>query len=686
MIRSTARRVSRRLAAATCGLTLAATGLVPTVADAAPATPGWEALPAETVACIRMPNTRAFLETFRENTIAGQRLFTAERWDQIQALIQQESGGDWEQFQEALAEYGFTTEDLYKIAQSNWGAAFIADPRGDAELPRMIMLGWADLEDADIDRIYDAIDKANEENPTEDVRRTDLELEGVAVRQYSSAEMGMDREANWDTPDDFWEKTQEEQQAFWDEQQKINDAAEFTKVDETHLLLARVPGRMMVAVGVPQSKDKVRELIAAGQDIDWDAATDAASVQAVFARYLAAQDGGAEDSFAAKMLAQPEAADAVGHEHTLVEFYADGARVLNLIAVGIHADGGEEQARQYKDAVRSLGLDFIGVTAGSAYFADGALRYGAFVQMPNRAALPATLDGQTLPAAAPAWVPAGVTYAHLAYDLGKLYDVVVQTMQDLAGPEVMQQVQMGNMMVQSSTQADIRSILSSLGIRHSVMLLEGREITMESEEYDYESETFKTVERTSYFRPGALVWELGDANVWANVMAAIQNFVPSMAGPNSGVSVVDEQGFTGLRSDTGPIPGALMLGQGKLVLTFGPDVTARVLSLINNPPVGENALANSPLHREANQLMKLRDGIMFYIQDGGEDTVTSKRQFMAGLESGNTGIEPGLLEQIEQIIPSDDDLRASFGASVGQAYMTEAGFVLESAVATPAAE
>lgn len=684
MTRSSLPRYSHWLAATTCGLTLSATSLL-TPAAAAPATPGWEALPAETVACIRMPNTQAFIENFRANTIAGQRLFTAERFDQVMELIKTENAADWEEFQEDLAEIGFTTDDLMEFAQSNWGAAFIADTRGDGQLPRMIMLGWADLEDADIDRIYAAIDKANEENPDADVRRTDLELEGVAVRQYSSAEMGMDREANWDTPEDFWEKTEEEQQAFWDEQEKIKEAAEYTKIDETHALLARVPGRMIVAIGVPQSKDKVREMIAAGQDIDWDAATDSESVQAVFARYLAAQDGGAEDSFAAKMLAQPEAAAAVGQGETFLEFYADGAQALSLIGLGIGIESGEDNAQQYHATMQSLGLDKLGVTASSVFFADGAVRTNSFVQMPNRTALPTTLDGQTLSAAPPAWVPAGVTYFHLAYDLGKLYDVVIQTMQDLGGPEVMQQVQMGNMMVQGYAQADIRSILSALGTRHAGILLEGQEITFDAQEYDYETGETKTVERTTYVRPGALVWELSDANIWTNVITAAKNFAP-MAGPDSGITVTDEQGFTGLRYDQGPMPGALMVGQGKLVVSFGPDVTARTLSLINNPPAGENAMVNSPLYLEGGQLIDYRDGIMFVIQDAGEDAVNSVRQLMSTLAGGNSNIEPGLLEKIKQIVPNDEDLRASFGVNVGQAYMTESGWVYEGATSTPAAE
>ena len=77
---------------------------------------------------------------------------------------------------------------------------------------------------------------------------------------------------------------------------------------------------------------------------------------------------------------------------------------------------------------------------------------------------------------------------------------------------------------------------------------------------------------------------------------------------------------------------------------------------------------------------------MFFIQDGGEDLVNTKRQMISQMESDDAGLESDLLEQIKQIFPSDDDLRASLGVNVGQAYMTDGGWVYEGATSTPAAE
>ena len=646
----------RRGAAALC---LSAAAWLALPAASAPATPGWEALPAETIACFRMPNTQAFLKTFRGQTAMGQRVLTQERFDQALELIKEQAGGDWDQFVEELEEYGFTFDDLLEIAQNNWGAALVADPRGD-ELPRFMLLAWADLEDADIDRIYAAIDKANQDNPDQDTRRVDLELAGVSVRQYSTAETGLDNEEDWEN-------------------------AKTIKIDETHGLLARVPGRMMLALGFPQSADKVRQLLAQGQAIDWDEATEVESVQGVFARFLEAQNGGGDKAFATNMLAQPEAAAAVEGGLPLMEFYADTGRILSLIGAGIELDSGAENAQQYREVIRSLGLDTLGVLAGSVRYGDNAVRSDLFLQMPNRTALPATLDGQELPAAPPAWVPAGVTYFHLAYDLGKLYDVVIQTVQDIGGPDAMQNVQLANHQVQAIVQADIRSILSALGTRHAIMLLEGRQVTFQEEEYDFDTQATKTVQKTQFMRPGAFVWDLADAGVVNRLVVAAKNFIP-LAGPDSGLAPAEEQGFTGIRLSKGSVPGGLMLGRGKLVVSFGPEVTEQTLSLINNPPAGDKALANSPLFGEGQQIMQHRDGVMYFIQDGGQDLVNTKKQVLAEMDNPDAGLDPELAQRITALFPSDDDLRASMGVSVGQSYLTGNGLILQNVIATPAAE
>ncbi|MEM1107297.1 MAG: hypothetical protein AAGH99_01245 [Planctomycetota bacterium] len=644
--------------------------------------PGWEALPAETVFAFRMPHTQTFLEELRANTVAGQRIFTAEKVDQILTLVQQENEADWQDMVDGLAEYGFTLDDLMAIAKNNWGMGVVAQERGADELPRMLLLGWADMEDADIDRIYAAIDKAWEENEINEYsRRLEYELAGLTISRFSNGVTGPDRVIDWDTPDDFNLMTPDQQNAHWEELQKMNDEVEWVKIDEGHLMLTRMPGRLLVAHAFPQSADNVRKLMEIDPDIDWDMATDVDTGERIFANFIESLDGGAEDSFAAKVLAQPDAAAAVASELSLFELYADGPALLDLIEVAIASEEGEEDARQFRTVMDALGFDGLGVIAGSGYLADGAFRADFFSQMDSpRSGLLGTLDGQTLPAAPPAWVPAGVSYGHLAYDLGKLYDVVVQAAQAVGGPEVMQQVQFGNMMVQGQIQADIPTILSSLGIRHSFIAAESREITIETEQYDVETETFKTVETTQMMQPFALVWELEDPVVFDRIMNTAKGFA---AGAGEMVQFVDEQGFTGVRSDAAGMSMGVMLGQGKLVVGVGPEILTETLAAINNPPAGEASLVGSPLYREGEALLGAQENILYVIQDTGADWVSYKKQIVKLIEEQGD-LDDALLEEIKALLPSDADLKAAFGVTVADAVMTESGLVYRGATALPA--
>ncbi|MEM9914386.1 MAG: hypothetical protein AAF911_05445 [Planctomycetota bacterium] len=672
-----------RFAAAANALIVAANCLISPTVSAEPGA-GWQALPADTVFAVRMPHTQAFLEDLQANTLAGQTIFTADKFDQVMRLIESENEADWQDMVEGLAEYGFTLDDLLAIAQNNWGMGIVASPREGEALPRLMMVAWADMEEADIDRVYAAINKAYEENEINEYsRRVDYEIQGQPVMRFSNGIDGPNQEVSWDLPDGFENMSPEEMDAHWKNVEKMNAETEWVKIDEGHLIVTRLPGRMIVVHGFPQSSDRVQELLAAEREIDWDEATDVASVENLLANYLSALDGGADDSFAARILAEPDAAAAVSSDNTLFEYYADGPQLIDLLGYIIANESGEADAAQYLTVMDALGFNGLGVVAGSAHLTDGAFRLDTFIQMASpRAGLLGTLDGQTLSAAPPAWVPAGTSYFHLAYDLGKLYDVVINTAQQLAGPDVMQQVQMGNMMVQGQVQADIPTILRSLGIRHSIITTESQEVTFETEEYDFETESLKTVETTTTMQPVALVWELADPGVWDRVMTMAKNFAP-MAGGD--IEVVDEQGFTGMRINTVGLPMGFMLGQGKLVYGVGPDVTARVLAAINNPPADDASLLGSELYREGDALINYQDSIGFSIQDAGTDMINGKKQIMQALDA-DSGMEPTLIEQIKALLPSDADLEAAFGVSVGQLIMTESGLVYEAALAMPAGE
>ena len=423
------------------------------------------------------------------------------------------------------------------------------------------------------------------------------------------------------------------------------------------------------------------ELLDGGEDIDWDDATDVKSVQAVMTRYLAATQDGGDGAFVTRMLAQPDAAAAVPmKDSSLFEVYADVAALIRLGRQAVVSDGTEPEV--FDQLINGLGLDGLGVMAMSYYLQGGALQGRAWFEsrQPRRGLL-ATVSRQTLPAVPPDWVSADLRYAHLAYDLSTLYDVIVEVAMAMGSDEVGMQLEMANNMTRAQTQSDIPGILRGLGIGHHIVLLPSRNVTMEVDQWDFDNEQMETVETELLVQPVALVWSLPDAGLWQRVMTVATGF-SAMAGGE--ISTVEEQGFRGLRTDATGLPTALMLGPNHLVLGVGPDVTARTLSLLNNPPAPADRLANSGLIDEARAILgdALRPGFFFQIEDGSASMIDAKRELL--LELTQTSDDAAMVERLKTLLPTDDELRESFGVTASIGSIGDTGFRLDTVFSLPA--
>ena len=66
--------------------------------------------------------------------------------------------------------------------------------------------------------------------------------------------------------------------------------------------------------------------------------------------------------------------------------------------------------------------------------------------------------------------------------------------------------------------------------------------------------------------------------------------------------------------------------------------------------------------------------------------VAGVRQLMNVVLDANSGVDPELAQRIEALMPSDEDLQAAVGASVGQMRLEDSGIIMEGAMATPAAQ
>ena len=612
------------------------------VADAL--APGWTALPAETIACIRVPDARGFLASLREGTVLGQRVLTEERLNGFFDLYKEQNAEAWDEFNGNLERVGLTPEDVGDLMQEPWGAGWIMAPTDARPTPRNVLVFWADIDDDRIDTLYTALD--NSEDLTERAVRTDVQIEGFDVRQYAIPENNQLDDGTLATFDDA--------------------------TDVTHLMITRLPGRLVAVMGTPEAEEEVAAAREAGGDLDWDSLSDIETVLGVLARYLdATVADGDGDGFAPRLAADPgvSAATQLGRgdaDPTLAEVFIDVPTILEASHNTIERTNDAQQAQQFTAVTSALGLDDLGAFGGSIFAADRGLQLRGFLGSPApRSGITGVFDGATLPAEPPAWVPAGVGYGHLALDLSQVWDLVLDVAAQTGGPQAVQQMEMANGMTAMFIQTDLVSALRSLGTAHRFVNLPQSEEIGNGEE----------------LQPFAVVWDLADPGIVQRIIA----FGKQQLTAQPGVTAVDEQGFTGLRFEQpGGVSGAALLGPSNLVAGAGADLTDRVVTSLNNPPAPADALAGSAVFENGQDVLPYRDGFWFQFSDGGRDMVSAARGIMAAVLDNN--VDPDVAQRIEALLPSDADLQASVGASVAQMRLEDGGIVMEGALATPAAE
>ncbi|WP_428389441.1 hypothetical protein [Mucisphaera sp.] len=646
--------------------------------------PGWEALPEETVAVIRMPSTQAFIDQLRDTTALGKRILTDDRLEQIKTLITEENPDAFQEFVDNLEEAGFTPEDLITLATSNWGLAIVAEPRDDQPTPRWIVILWADIEEEMSAKLLEAYDRAFEEN-NEDATfpstRIDFELAGYDVRQVSWPEVDINHSHYQPVPPDFQNMDEQQMREHWQEQMRLRqEAAEPIVTDMSHMLLTQAPGRMIVTIGMPQLTNLDHDTLH-NPDTDWEALTDVQTLHAVTARYLAAMEDGAEDPFVNKLRANREIDQIIPEAGSLFEIYADLGRLIQLLTNQIENDQGPEQAEMTRTVMSSIGFDNLGMTAITVSLNGQSLNQSMFISMPEpRAGILEVLGAVTLSPIPSAWVPADIDYAHIGFDLALLYDVIVETATEIGGMQAEQQIAMGNGAAQGFVQADIRQILASLGTRHTIVASDPVDVMVEDFEYNPNTDDWDAVMVEEEVTPVAFVWDLTDQDIWQRIMTQAKTFLVGQ--PGAIFDLADQQGFSGIRTTPGQNPEmAVMLGNDRLVYTVGPDITDRVIALLNNPPQGDAALANSELYRDADNLINFRPAMFTQIADSGQDMVESLRTAIEALDDNDDNAQ--LASRIKALLPSEEDLEASFGVNATQITLSNQGLLIHAEQALP---
>lgn len=148
-----------------------------------------ESLPAETVAAFRIDNRPEVVAQYVEKTKLGKLLFSDEKIAQYKAFANEllESDEESASFVEKLGEVGLTTDDLFAMLNSDFGAA-VALQEVDGFAPMPTLYFWAGMEQALCDRVFGAVLKASGEN--EELERVDQELAGVNASRIRNKEQG----------------------------------------------------------------------------------------------------------------------------------------------------------------------------------------------------------------------------------------------------------------------------------------------------------------------------------------------------------------------------------------------------------------------------------------------------------------------------------------------------------------
>ncbi len=683
-------RLTLPLAAAASALLLVTAPV--TAQDATPQKPAWHALPAETMLALRVPQPRAFAQTLRQRTRLGAVAFSDERFERIRRLLVEQAGEEWDSFQRELNRYGLSEEDLPRLFDGPQGLAvvpvFTADPSREA--PLFFVLAWADYEPELAGRLMTAIERSFEDRREEmaGARRTDFELAGHRVSHYSTPQFGPDREMTWDMPEDWQNMSQEEMDAHWESQRKQAEEAQTVEVDRTNVLLTRMGGRVLAAVGGPQSAERVRQMLAEGRtEIDWDEVTHVEALTELFGRFVAGQ-GGEDGAFAGRMLGVAGLRDALPTGVPMFELLFDFPRVRELVDESARRDAAEGSA-EVQRVLRMLGLDGLG-TIAIRYGLDGhVMRGGIFVESPApRRGLLELLDQPTMSPEPPAWVAADVgDYSHLSFDLAAAYAHIKRLVLDEFGQQAEQGFQMAEGAVMGWTQTELSAVLASLGHEHRFLTYQPRlvEVEMPDFEQPFNEQTGQWPTKTQPVPQNrfSYVAAVGDEGIWQRVMQALGGF----AGMSQGaMKYSEEQGFAGWRVEEDTMPVGLFLGKGFLSLSFGQGVTEQTLAMLRSPGQGAAQLRQSDLFREGAALINLRDGLLFQISNLNQQILGTIDMVSAVFD---TAVPAENREQADtwlDVLPTREEMDGMFGVGIGQGYVTDHGLVLENALQLTPAE
>jgi hypothetical protein len=646
--------------------------------------PSVAALPSETMLVARIPGGQAFVDALRSQTKLGTVIFGPERIQRISEYLGSE-GTLPDELHQGLQRYNLKPADMGQVFQGELGFAVAALPRPDRE-PLFVGLSWLEPGEELADRLVKAVQSAVAETSDNEhpIRRIDLSLAGHDVMHLTFPQIDTE-DVDTDVPDNVDEFTEEQLNQFFLEQARKQAEAKQMEVDQVHVFIARLGGRLLLANTFPQSASRTQA--AGAGNVDLAAISGAEPATGVFARFLAAHDAPAGPAGSA-LLSQANLEGLLPGGTPLVEAVLDPRPLLKLAASNPLGPG----------LLTALGVDTLGPIGLRGVLDGNQLKYVFALSAPApRSGVLALLDQQPLDPQPPDWVPASVTqFQQISFDLGRAYTQIRELVVRQAGDPARMQFDMVDAQVQNSLQADLAAVLSSLGHQHTFLTFASKPAPAVPAAGDANA-----LFAATFTERVGMVWQVRDEQIWRRLIKLIADFAPLTQGA---VAPAEEQGFTGVRVQ-GPIEGGLFVANATLVLGIGSEVTESLLATLRNPPGGTAALGNSELFRRAQALLALRPCFEYSLSDAKGDPKKLKDLVLsffeaqanlleqygvddedeAGEDSGQAALaaQKARLERIRQLLPTDDELEGLMGVGVGMTTVDGRGMVSQSVLELP---
>jgi hypothetical protein len=638
----------------------ATAGLPSSAAAADTAVDTWHCLPEETAFAVRIPNGKAIAEACVQNTKLGAVIFSEKRREILAEALRKSQSDAWEEVQQKLSEYGLSTDDLLQFFAGESGYAMVVT-KDESDEPLALGLSWLEPGEELATRAYDILARAidEQEDAKHAIGREDLELADRPVMQLMLPHVSTEHETDLDLPEGYSQMSDDERQPAWDEAYKKWQDSAVETTSYSAALVSTVGSRMLLAHGFRKSASQ-------SDNPDVEPLTE------IFARLLAEHasgGGGFVDKYADDQgVSRVMSLDGVG----VLELQGDLATLLRLGRAAANYDEKSEKI------MRILGADCLGPFALRSTLQDTQWhsQLSLAISQPRQGIMQ-WLDQPPLESDIPAWVPANaITVGQVSFDLGKAYAILKEEITREFPQQAGQYFNMAEMQVVGFAQTSLEQVLSSLGTRHVMLNFESPLDSSASLEQQQPEST-------------AVVWQVTDEPLWTRLMQAMAPMVKSMPGGE----FTDEQGYSGFRFKRDPIEGGLFLGNGNLVLAYGPQVLETTLSALNNPPSGAGAFRGSEIYRQATELLEPTPSWGYKVVDGNRSAAIFRTWMLSFLkqqqesdydeEAEDDATDASWAEVARQLMPTEAEMKDMLGVTVSRWEVSDHGLFGESVQETP---